>query len=170
MILVGKGKLSSAQAMVTNTTTISENIVDISAADHIGPLNLWAIIETSTIAVGDASDTYEFSVVASSSTSLTVGTSTKEIVGVTITSYADRRLATVGKQILAVNIGNMLADIDTSTYRYIGINNILSDGATISVNAVLSPTAPNFLPVTQTTTSNVTVPAICSAASGLEDA
>lgn len=161
MILAKAGVLSTAQDLTVGTTD-SENVIDLSAADYVGITDLWLTVQTETIATGDGSDTYEFKLVVASEATLDT---VKEVCKVIITGYEDSRIATAGNNILCVNIGKMLKEVATSTYRYAGLMSIISSGATISINASLSPSEPKTDYHAQVVASNVTVPAPASAGS-----
>lgn len=162
MILAKLGKLCVAQDL-TATTQISDHVIYMPAIDWGAVTDVWLVIDTETIATGDASDTYAFHLVMSAAAALT---STVEVLALTITGYADHRLATAGNRILAVNLGKQLNEMlgtSLSDYPYIGLSMTVSTGGTLSVNAQLSPTEPRTIPHAQTVVSNVGVPAKCSA-------
>jgi len=148
------GDLSVAQALTAGSTD-STNVIDLQALNYAGLTDLWAVVDTAVIATGDGSDTFQFQWVVSAEATLDTN---KELVSVTVTGYADSRLATAGKHIMALNIGKMFRDIATSTYRYLGVINVISDGATISVNTMLSNSEPPSLYHAQVVDSNVTLP------------
>ena len=165
MIIPALGKLSVAQA-ITAADEDSTNVIQLPAADYIGFTDLWWVVDTAVIAAGDGSDTFAFSLVMSQEAALTTN---KEIASVSITDIADLRLATIGRHIVALNVGLMMAnmlDTDASDYPFIGQTNTLSAGATISINSVLSTSVPRSEPHRMTVTSPVTIPAIASAGSG----
>ena len=142
MILDAMGILDTAGAKLENATTISENVIKLPEIDFSGITDVWLVIETAVVAAGDGSDTFQFQLVADTQVALD-GTSV-ELLSITITGIADVRLATAGRRIFAVNIGEMLMDpfFDPETYMYLGLNSILSAGATISINASLSTVKP----------------------------
>jgi hypothetical protein len=142
MILDAFGVLDTAGAKLTNATTISENVIKLPEVDFSGITDIWLVIDTAVIATGDGSDTFKFQLVADTQVALD-GTSV-EIVSHTITGKADVRLATAGRRIFCVNLGEVLMDpfFDPETYMYLGLNSIISDGATISINAALSTVKP----------------------------
>jgi hypothetical protein len=142
MILDAFGVLDTAGAKLAGATTISENVIKLPEVDFSGITDLWLVIDTAVIATGDANDTYEFQLVADTQVGLD-GTSV-EIIAHTVTGFADVRLATAGRRIFAVNLGEVLMDpfFDPETYMYLGLNSIISAGATISINASLSTVKP----------------------------
>lgn len=157
MILAFLGKLATAQDLTAGATD-SENVMQVSANDFVHPTDVWLTIDTETIATGDGSDTYKFQLVLSQEATLDTN---KEVCSVTVTGYADKRLATAGRHIVALNVGKMLKDIldsDGSDYPYIGLISTISDGATISINAALSTSEPPTEYHRQVVDSNVTVP------------
>lgn len=135
------GTLSQAQA-ITAADEISENVMQITAADYANITDPWWVVDTSVIAAGDSADTFKFELVLAQEAALT---NVKQVCAVEITGIADKRLATAGRHILALNVGKMLKDIldtDLSDYPFIGMLNTLSAGATISLDAVLSNSEP----------------------------
>jgi len=161
MILASKGKLSVAQT-ITAADEISENVIQMIAADYAGLTDLWWVVDTNVIATGDGADTFKFALVISTSDALTTN---QEVCSVNITGYADLRLATAGRHIAALNVGKMLKEImETSgdTYYFVGMENTLSDGSTISIDASLSPTEPQTLHHKMVTVSNVALPLAAS--------
>ncbi len=165
MILAALGKLSVAQA-ITAADEDSTNVIQIPAADYVAFSDLWWVVDTAVIAAGDGSDTFDFSLVMSQEAALTTN---KVVCSVSITGIADLRLATIGRHIIAINVGkqmvNML-DTDASDYPFIGQINVLSAGATVSINAALSPTEPRTEPHRMVVTSDVGTPDVASADSG----
>lgn len=165
MILAKLGKLSTAQDLTSGTTTDSENVIQMSAVDWAAITDAWLVIDTETIATGDGSDTYKFQLVMASEATLDT---TFEVLSVTITAYNEHRIGTVGNRILAVNIGKMLNEMQGtsySSYYFLGLISTISAGATISINASISPTEPPTIPHAQSVVSNVGVPAHMSAGS-----
>ena len=142
MILDALGVLDTAGAKAAGATTISENVILLPEVDFSGITDVWLVIDTAVIATGDGSDTYKFQLVADTQVALD-GTSV-ELVSLTITDFADVRLATAGRRIFAFNLGELLMDpfFDPETYMYLGLNSIISAGATISINAALSTVKP----------------------------
>ena len=164
MILPKPGILSKAQDLTAGATD-SQNVVQMAAVDWAALTDIWWIVDTETIATGDADDTYKFQLVLASEEGLDT---TFEVVSVTVTNYAQHRIATAGNHIIAVNIGKMLNEIlgaSLSDYPYLGMISTISDGATISINAALSTVEPPTISHAQPSESNVGVPGHCSAAS-----
>ena len=164
MILPKPGILSKAQDLTAGSTD-STNTIQMAAIDWSAFTDLWLVIDTETIATGDASDTYKFALVLASEAGLDM---TFEVVSVTITAYTDYRIATAGNHILAINIGKMLNEIlgaSLSDYPHLGLISTISVGATISINAALSTVEPPTISHAQPTKSTVGVPTHCSAAS-----
>jgi len=163
MILTELGKISTAQDCTTNTTTDSEDVIRIPALDWGAITDVWWVVDTETLAVGDANDTYQFQLVlAQTETPLAT---LVEVLSRTITGYASWSIAAAGRRILSVNVGKMLNEIlgtGLSDYIYLGMRTILSDGATVSINAALSPYEPRTIPHSQAVVSNVGVPAHAS--------
>ena len=165
MIIAALGNLSVGQAL-TAADEDSTNVIQLPASNYVGFSDLWWVVDTYVIAAGDAADTFKFALVMSQESTLDTN---KEIASVNITSIADKRLAGLGRHIVALNVGKMIVnmlDDDASGYPYIGQLNTLSAGATISINSSLSPTEPPTEPHKMVTVSNVGVPAIASAGSG----
>ena len=166
MILDQKGKLSTAQDLTSGTTTDSENVIQYSAIDYAAMTDLWLVVDCETIATGNDSDTYKFSLVMSQESTLDTN---KEVVAVTVTGYADNRLATAGRRILSVNVGKQLSgmlETDGSDYDFVGLISVISAGATVSINASLSPTEPPTIHHKMVTESNVAIPEVTSEGSG----
>jgi hypothetical protein len=168
MILAGLGKLGIAQAF-SSSGADSTNVIDLGATANIGLTDAWLVIDTEVVAAGNATATYKFALVLSLETTLDTNL---EVVAVTITGYADARLATAGKHILAINVGKMIKQLASATYRYLGVICTLGAGSgtapTVSANIALSPTEPPYIQDTQVVVSPVDVPAVASAGSGLQ--
>lgn len=154
MLLAKLGILSTAQDLTAGTTD-SENVIDLSAVDYAGLSDVWLHVETETVATGDGSDTYEFKLVLATEATLDT---IKEVCKVVITGVTDSRIATAGKRILSVNLGKMLAQLASSTYRYLGLMSVISDGATVSINAAISNSEPRSDDHRQVVDSNVGLP------------
>jgi len=174
MIIPALGKLSLASDStapnlgqdITASDEDCGNVIQLPAADYIGFTDLWWVVDTAVIAAGDDSDTFTFALVMSQEAALTTN---KEVASVSITDIADLRLATVGRHIVALNVGLMMAnmlDTDASDYPFIGQTNVLSTGATISIHSVLQTSVPRSEPHRMTVTSPVTIPQIASVGSG----
>lgn len=163
MILAQKGKLSVAQA-ITDADEISENVIQYDAVDYAAITDLWWVVDTNVVAA--TAGTLKFALVMATAAGL--GTAV-EVCSVLIAAITDKRVATVGRHIVAINIGKMLKEmLETagSDYAFIGMKNTLSASTTITINASLSPTEPPTLHHKMTTVSPVGVPAIASAGSG----
>lgn len=163
MILAQKGKLSVAQA-ITDADEISENVIQYDAKDYAAMTDLWWVVETNVKAA--TAGTLKFALVMATAAGL--GTAV-EVCSVLIAAITDKRVATAGRRIVAINIGKMLKEMletDGSDYAFIGMKNTLSVATTITINAALSPTEPPTLHHKMVVTSPVGVPAIASAGSG----
>lgn len=162
MILAKPGILSTAQDLTSNTTTDSENVIQMAAVDWASYTDLWWLVETETVATGDSSDTYKFALVVSAEATLDTNI---EILSRTVTSYVENTVAVAGGRIVSCNIGKMLNEVlmdDMSTYYFVGMISTISAGATISINAALSPTEPPTFIHKQTVVSNVGTPDVAS--------
>ena len=163
MILDQKGKLSVAQA-ITDADEISENVIQYAAVDYAAMTDLWWVVDTNVVAA--TAGTLDFALVMSTSAALTTS---QEVCSVAVAAITELRVATAGRNIVAVNVGKMLKQMmetDGSDYIYVGMKNTLSTSTTISIDAVLSPTEPQTLHHKMVVESNVSVPAISSAGSG----
>lgn len=161
MLIPFLGKLSVAQA-ITASDEDSENVMEIMAdgagRDYGHITDAWWIVDTNVIAAGDSADTFKFSLVLAKEAALT---NVIEVAAVTITGIADIRLATAGRHIMAINVGKMLKDIldtDGSDYEFLGQQNTLSAGATISIDSVVSGSEPHTESHRMSTESGVGVP------------
>lgn len=162
MIIASLGKLSVAQDL-TSADEISENVIQLPATDYAAITDVWWVVDTETVAA--TTSTFKFELVLATAAAL--GTAI-QVACVDIAAITDKRVATVGRHIVAMNVGKMLKamlDTDGSSYPFIGMKNTISAG-TISINASLSPTEPQSETHRMTTVSNVSTPAICSAGSG----
>lgn len=151
------GTLSQAQA-ITASDEDSEDVMEIVADDYNNITDVWWVVDTNVIAAGDSADTFTFALVVSQENTLDTN---KEVCSVTITGIADIRLATAGRHIIAINVGKQLKDMldtDGSDFPFIGMLNTLSAGATISIDAVLSNSAPATEYHRMKTVSAVSVP------------
>jgi hypothetical protein len=154
MILPSLGKLSVAQD-ITASDEDSTNVIQVAAVDWAAMTDLWWVVQTTTIAAGDSADTFDFSLVMSQETTLDTN---KTVAMVSITGIADKRLATIGRFIAAFNIGKQMKQMieeDASDYPYIGQLNVLSAGATVSINSNLSFTEPHTVVHRQVVDSNI---------------
>ena len=155
-ILEEFGVLSTAQDLTSASTTDSENVIQLSAIADVGCGDLWLSVETETIATGDGSDTFQFQLVLSEEASLTTNI---QVILRTITGYASEEIANVNRAILSVNVGQMIGELkEDITDLYLGLISTVSDGATISINAALSPSKPRTKDNTQVIRSNVGLP------------
>ncbi len=164
MILASLGKLSVAQA-ITDSDEISENVIQSAALDYVNFSDLWWVVDTAVVAA--TAGTLKFALVLATTAALTTSV---EVCSVLIAAITDLRVATIGRHIVALNLGKTLTqmlDDDGSTYPFIGIKYTLSASTTITVDAALSPTAPWTEYHKMVTESPVGVPAIGSAGSGL---
>lgn len=162
MILTKLGKLSTAQDFTSGQTKDSENVIQVEALDWGALTDVWWVVDTETIATGDGSDTFQFQLVLSAESTLDTNV---EIASRTVTGYAAWSLAVAGRRILALDIGTMLNDIlgtGLSTYPFLGMITAVSSGATLSINAALSPYKPQTIPHSQAINSNVGVPGLAS--------
>ncbi len=156
MILEEFGVLSTAQDLTSATTTDSENVILLSAIADVGFGDLWLSVETETIATGDGSDTYQFQLVLSEEATLDTNI---QVVSRTITGFASEEIANVNRAILSIDIGQMIGELkEDITDLYLGLISTISAGATISINAALSPSKPRTKDNTQVIRSNVGVP------------
>ena len=161
MILEQLGILSTAQALTGASSTDSENVIQVAAIDFSNLTDLWWVVDTVVIAAGDGSDTFDFILYMSQESTLDTNI---ELVSVGFTGIADIRVATIGRHIAAFNIGDQLMQylgtLQTSgtDYIYLGMISTLSAGATLTINASLSPSRPPTEFDTQVTVSNVGVP------------
>lgn len=163
MILATLGKLCVAQAL-TDADEISENVIQIPATDYAALTDAWWVVDTNVVAA--TAGTLKFELVMATAAGLATAV---QVYCVDIAAITDKRVATVGRHIAAVNVGKTLKEMletDGSTYPFIGMKNTLSAGTTITVNAALSPTEPHTIHTKMLTVSNVTTPAIASAGSG----
>lgn len=158
MILTELGKLSTAQDLTSNTTTDSENVIQVSALDWGMLTDIFWVVDTETVATGDADDTYRFQLVVSQEATLDTNI---EVLSRTVTGYTAYSIAGAGRHIICCDIRKMLNEIlgtGLSSYPYLGMISYISTGATISINAALSPTEPPTIPHSQAVVSNVGVP------------
>ncbi len=168
MILASLGKLSVQQDLTASDEN-STNVIQIAAVDWAAMTDLWWFVQISTIAAGDGSDTFNFSLVFAQTETPLATLKTVLSTG-DITGIADKRLATVGRFAAAFNVGKQMKQMleeDASDYVYIGQTNVISTGGTVSINAGLSFTEPHTIPHEMTTVSNIDNSiAVASAGSG----
>ena len=163
MILAALGKLSVAQDLTAGATD-STNVIQLPAEDYVGFSDLWWVVDTETAPGGAGS--LKFALVVATAANLTTNI---EVCSVTLAAITDVRAATIGRHIVALDVGKMLVnmlDTDGSSYPFIGMICTLGGSATISINASLSPTEPRTEPHRMVVTSPVGVPDIASAGSG----
>jgi hypothetical protein len=161
MIIPKLGNLSKAQDL-TPTTEDSTDVIQMAAIDFAGYTDVWLVIDTETIATGDGSDVFDFSLVVSQESTLDTNL---EVVALRITGYADARLATANNRILEVNIGTMLARLQDEDYDFLGLIYGVTTGGTLSVNASIMTGKPRTISHAQVVVSNVGIPAPASAGS-----
>lgn len=154
MILETFGVLATAQDL-TGSDEISENVILTAAIDYTQLTDLWWVVDCETAAATEG--TIKFALVIATAAGL--GTAI-EICSVLIAAIADVRVATAGRRIIGVDLGNTMVDMLTtagSTYPYIGMKNTLAGSTTVSINASLSPGKPPTMPNQQVIRSNVGV-------------
>jgi hypothetical protein len=161
MIIPKAGRLAAPQDLVPTTQDSTDTIL-LSSIDYAAPSDVWLVIDTETIATGDANDVFDFSLVVSQEEALTTNL---EVLALRITGIADARLATAGNRILGVNLGKMLTQLADSDYDYVGLILGVTAGATLSVNIAISTTEPRTISHSQSVVSNVGVPTRVSAGS-----
>ena len=135
MIIPFLGKLSVAQA-ITGSDENSENQIQVAAIDYANLTDVWWVVDT--VVVAATAGTLKFALVLA--TSNTLGTSV-EVCSVLIAAITDKRVATIGRHIVSLNVGKMLKDMldtDGSTYPFIGQKNELAGTTTITIDSVLS--------------------------------
>ena len=157
MILQDFGELCTAQDFSAEAKD-SENVLLMAAVDWTSLTNVYWVVQTETIATGDGSDTYAFVLYASQEETLDT---IIQIASVTVSGYASYTLATAGNNIVNLNICDQVHQIlgtDLSDYPYLGMITTISAGATISINAALSPSPAPSPYNSQVLRSNVGVP------------
>lgn len=157
MLLAKKGILSVAQAC-TDGAVDSTNVIDMGDVANAGVTDAWLAVQTNVLAGGGSTSTYKVALVVATEATLDT---VKEIVSVTITGLTDARIATAGKPILAINVGKMLNQLCSATYRYVGLIVTLANGngtATLAIDAALSNSEPRTEDKAQVVDSNVGVP------------
>lgn len=163
MIIPSLGKLCVAQA-ITDADQISENVIQLPATDYAHITDAWWVVDTNVVAA--TVGTLKFELVLAQEAALT---NVVQVACVDIAAITDKRVATAGRHIVAMNVGKMLKDMldtDGSDYPFIGEKHTLSSNTTITINSVLSTSEPPTESHRMQTVSNVTVPAICSPGSG----
>jgi len=157
MILQELGVLSTAQDLTAGSTD-SENVILMAAIDWTALTNVWWVVTTETVATGDAADTYAFVLYCSQESTLDTN---RQILSVTVTGYETYPVAGTDRHIVNVNIAEQIHHImgtDLSDYPYLGMISTISTGATISIDAAISPSPGHSNFNTQPIRSNVTVP------------
>jgi hypothetical protein len=158
MILQDFGVLSTAQDLTSGSTTDSENVILMAAVDWTALTDLWWVVTTETVATGDASDTYAFVLYCSAESTLDTNI---QVASVTVTGYESYPVAGTDRHIVNMNIGQQIHHIlgtGLSDYPYLGMISSISSGATISINAAISPSPGQSNFNTQVIRSNVSVP------------
>ena len=164
MILASLGKLSVSQAL-TAADEISENVIQLAAADWTHWTDVWWVVQTAVVMA--TAGTYKLALVLD--TQVGLDGSQIEVCSVLVAAITEKRVATVGRNIVALNVGKMLKDIQEDsgdTYKFLGMENTISASTTISVNASLSPTEPPTIPHKMVTVSPAEAASIASAGSG----
>lgn len=160
MILEELGVLSAAQDL-TNGSVDSTNVIDLGAIANVGFGDMWLSVITETImgAAAGTSSTFTIALVVATESTLD---NRKTILSIPIVNdVADPRIAAVDRNIACCEVGQMIADVADTTYRYMGLYMTLADGngtATLSVNAAMSPSKPRTRDNVQVVRSNVGVP------------
>ena len=172
MILDKLGILSKAQDLTSGSTTASTNQIKMTARDWAAITDAFLSIVTETIATGDGSDTYTFELRVATSTALTTYS---QALSVLVTGSTSRRIAGTHRPIINVNVTKQLKSacqelIDAQSladtaFIYVGVYSTISSGATVSINAALTPVEPPTEDHRQVVDSNVGIPAHCSAGS-----
>lgn len=155
MILPSLGKLCVAQTIASAQTDDSDNVIQIAAVDYASMTDLWWVVDTNTVATGDNSDEYTFTLVLSQESTLDTN---KEVLSKKVTDFEDKSLATIGRHIIAVNLGKMLKDMledDGSDYPFIGMIIDVSSGAEIVIDAALTFVEPGTIKHRMQVESNI---------------
>lgn len=155
MILDALGVLATAQDL-TDADEISENVILVAAIDYTQLVDVWWTVDCETAAA--TAGTIKFELVIATAAGL--GTAI-QVCCVDIAAITDVRVATAGRHIAALNVGNQMVNMLTtagSDYPYVGMKNTLSTATTISINAALSPSKPPTEFNQQVIRSNVAVP------------
>lgn len=135
---------------LTIGSAASTDQAKMTAKQYSGITDLFLVVDTETIATGDGSDTFKYELRVATSEALTTYL---QVLCVEITGYADARLATAGNHVLNINVGKAVRDraqalrvaqsLTDASYIYVGLYSTVSDGATHSINASLSPSEPH---------------------------
>jgi hypothetical protein len=168
MILDRLGKLQSGATALAAGAVDSDNVIQTAALDFASLTDLWWVVKTAVApTVAGTTSTFKFDLVLSQEATLDTNV---EVLSRTVTSTASKCLV-ANRNIININVGKMLKDLletDGSSYPYIGMIITLVDGngnADLQVEAALSPSEPRTDDHAQVVTSNVGVPAKCSAGS-----
>jgi len=130
----------------------------MAAVDWTALTDVYWVVQTETVATGDGSDTYQFQLLCSTAATLDTN---RQLLSITITGYTTYPLAGADRNIVNVNIRDQIHAVmgtDLSSYPYLGMISTISAGATISINAAISPSPGQSNFNSQTLRSNVTVP------------
>jgi len=149
------GTLSVAQALTAGATD-SEDVMQIPAEDYGSITDVWLAIET-VVAAGGAG-TLQFDLVVATLANLTTNIS---VVRINLAAVTDLRVASIGRNITAINLGKVLKDMldtDLSDNTFIGLIYTLGGTATLTVNAVLSNSEPPTEDHRMKTVSGVGIP------------
>ena len=167
MIIASLGKLSAAQSLTAGTTD-STNVIQIatdgSGVDYTKFSDLWWTVDTNVAAGGAGAITVDLVIAKEAGLDNII-----KILSVQVAAVTDKRVAAVGRHIVAANIGKMLinaADTDDSDYEFIGVMYVLGGTATLTADCALSPTEPHTEHHAQTVVSPVGIPGVASAGSG----
>jgi hypothetical protein len=153
MILASLGKFSVAQA-ITDADEISENVIQIATVDWGAMTDVWWVVQTNVVAA--TAGTLKFELVLDTQVGLD-GTQV-QVCCVDIAAITDKRTATAGRFIAALNVTKTLAmmlEEDVSDYAFIGMENTLSAATTITIDAWLSFTEPHTLQHRMEVESNI---------------
>lgn len=164
MILASLGKLSVAQA-ITDADPISSNVIQHAAIDFVGMTDVWFSVQTNVAAA--TAGTIKIELLLATSAALT---SNVQVMCVDIAAITDKRVATAGRMIAAMNVGKQLMQMledAGSDNPFIGIKYTLSAAVTITVDAWMSFTEPRTLDHAMQVESNIDNSiAVASAGSG----
>jgi len=157
---------------LTYGSAASTDQAKMTAKQWSGITDLFLVVDTETIAVGDGSDTFKYELRVATQVGLTTYL---QVLCVEITGYADARLANAGNHVLNINVGKAVRDraqalrvaqsLTDTDYIYVGLYSTVSEDATHSINAALSPSEPHTDYFRQIVDSPVGVPTQVSAGS-----
>ena len=155
---------------LTIGSAVSTDQAKMTAKQWSGITDLFLVVDTETIAVGDGSDTFKYELRVATQVGLTTYL---QVLCVEITGYADARLATAGNHVLNINVGKAVRDraqalrvaqsLGDTDFIYVGLYSTVS--GTHSINASLSPSEPHTDYFRQIVDSPVGVPTQVSAGS-----